>query len=105
MAAAPGLSIGGTATTLPTQSIAPNHDRGKPPAGGPKPRPKASDYDGPMRCILDTTIQFYHAILLTEIPFPEPHVEVEWAKSAWDLSCHFYGTEAATESEHLIAGQ
>ena len=105
MAAAPGLSIGGTATTLPTQSIAPNHDRGKPPAGGPKPRPKASDYDGPMRHILDTTIQFYHAILLTEIPFPEPHVEVEWAKSAWDLSCHFYGTEAATESEHLKAGQ
>ena len=67
--------------------------RGKLPAGGPKPRPKAGDYDGPTRRILDTAIQFYHAMLLTETPFPEPHVEVEWAKSAWNLSCQYYGTD------------
>jgi len=78
----------------PTQSTALNPDGGKPPAGGLKSRPKAGDYDRPTRRILDTAIQFYHAMLLTENPFPEPHVEVEWVKSAWDLSCQFYGTKA-----------
>jgi hypothetical protein len=64
-------------TMQSTQPTGPNHDGGKPPAGGLKYRPKAGDYNSPTRCILDTAIQFYHAMLPTEIPFPEPHVEVE----------------------------
>ena len=87
-------AVGGSATMLSTQSTAPNHDEGNPLAGGAKSRPKAGDYDGPIRRILDTAIHFYHALLLTEIPFPGLHVEVQWAKSAWDLSCEFYGSDA-----------
>ncbi|KAI9457172.1 hypothetical protein HD554DRAFT_2042413 [Boletus coccyginus] len=91
----PGLSVGRLRAVMPpTQSTALNHDGGKSPAGGPKPHPRAGDYNGPTCHTLDTAIEFYHAILLTEIPFPQSHVEVEWAKSAWDLSCQFYyGTD------------
>ncbi|KAI9459005.1 hypothetical protein HD554DRAFT_2042002 [Boletus coccyginus] len=75
------LSTGCAVTMQQAHSI-PNPNGGQPPVGGLKPHPKAGDYDGPTHRILDTTIQFYHALLLTEISFPQSHVEIEWTKTA-----------------------
>ncbi|KAI9570725.1 hypothetical protein HD554DRAFT_2169874 [Boletus coccyginus] len=95
------LSTGG-AVTMQQAHFVPNPNGGQPPVGGPKPCPKAGDYDGPTHHILDTAIQFYHALLLMEIPFPQPHVEIEWAKTAWDLSCQFYYGTATTHNPDIL---
>lgn len=55
-----------------------------------KNRPKAGDYDPATRQILETAIEFYHALLLSENPFPESHVKKDWAIGAWDMSCQYY---------------
>ncbi|KAI9463426.1 hypothetical protein HD554DRAFT_2040954 [Boletus coccyginus] len=87
----PDLFVGRLrAVVPPIQSTTLNHNGGKSLAGGPKPHPRAGDYNDPTHHTLDTAIEFYHAILLTEIPFLQLHVEVKWTKSAWDLSCQFY---------------
>jgi hypothetical protein len=55
-----------------------------------KNRPKAGDYDPATHRILKTAIEFYHILLLSENPFPESHVETDWANGAWDMSCQYY---------------
>ena len=50
---------------------------------------KMADYP-PSDCqVIRTAIEFYHALLLTENPFPEPHEELKWARDAFDAS-HIY---------------
>ncbi|KAF8129556.1 hypothetical protein EV363DRAFT_1168749 [Boletus edulis] len=67
-----------------------------------KNRPKAGDYDAATRWILETAIEFYHVLLLSEDPFPESHVETDWAKGAWDMSCQYYKSTDASLNPALI---
>ncbi|KAI5990446.1 hypothetical protein EDD15DRAFT_2369863 [Pisolithus albus] len=55
-----------------------------------KGRPKAADYDSDVRAVLETAIEIYCAILLTENPFPTSVQEVDWAKNAWSLAGHHH---------------
>lgn len=82
-------SMDGRATTVPSPSVPPPPgDHG---AAGAKSRPKASDLDAIKRRILNTAIEYYHADLLREIPYPMPHIELQWAKNDWEMSCNYYG--------------
>lgn len=85
-------SMDGRATTEPTWQS----PSGPPPPGdrgvaGARSRPKARDLDVIKRRILNTAIEYYHADLLREIPYPQPHVELQWAKNDWEMSCNYYG--------------
>ena len=57
---------------------------------GSKGQPKASNYDMPIRQVLETAIELYHTLLLTETPFPNAQQEVEWAKGVWDMACKYH---------------
>ncbi|KAI5983668.1 hypothetical protein EDD15DRAFT_2139840, partial [Pisolithus albus] len=48
-----------------------------------------------VRAILETAIEIYCAILLTENPFPTSVQEVDWAKKAWSLACQHHSTKLA----------
>lgn len=90
-----------SAVTVPTQP--PVLDLGGSGGSGPgrnpppvdpslNPRPRAANYDAATRRVLDVAIEFYHADMLREMPFPPPHMEIQWAKAAWTASCDYYGT-------------
>jgi len=53
-------------------------------------QPKAADYDMTTCRILNTAIHIYHVLLLTDNPFPDVQLELEFAREAWDLSCEYY---------------
>ncbi|KAI6040961.1 hypothetical protein EDC04DRAFT_2893519 [Pisolithus marmoratus] len=55
--------------------------------------PKAANYESDVQAILETAIEIYCVILLTENPFPTSVQEVDWAKKAWTLACHHHNTE------------
>ena len=79
----------------------------KPTAGKKTPmgnrRPKAADYDTATRRILNTAINLYHVLLLTDNPFPDVQVELEFAKEAWDLSCEYYQSKSLSLDAGLIS--
>ncbi|KAG8214246.1 hypothetical protein J3R82DRAFT_11054 [Butyriboletus roseoflavus] len=45
--------------------------------------------------ILETAIEVYCAILLTETPFPTATQEVEWAKAAWEIAHQHHDSNLA----------
>jgi len=51
-----------------------------------KTRAKAADYDVGTQCIIQTTIEIYCTLLLSNDPYAPHSKEVEWAKSAWGLA-------------------
>lgn len=57
---------------------------------GGKTRAKAADYDVGTRSIIQTAIEIYCALLLSNDPYAPHSKEVEWAKSAWDLACRHH---------------
>ncbi|KAF8443743.1 hypothetical protein L210DRAFT_861811, partial [Boletus edulis BED1] len=65
--------------------------------------PKASDYDPKTCLILNTTIYLYHVLLLTDNSFPEAHVELEYAKEAWDMSSKYHKSTDITLDAGLVS--
>ncbi|KAF8141126.1 hypothetical protein EV363DRAFT_1097146, partial [Boletus edulis] len=55
-------------------------------AGANLGRPKAGDYDAATRTLLQTAIQIFCSILLTDDPFPSTAQEEKWALSAWEIA-------------------
>ncbi|KAH7904076.1 hypothetical protein BJ138DRAFT_965792, partial [Hygrophoropsis aurantiaca] len=68
------------------------------PKGG---RPKAGDYDEPVREVLGTAIELFRATLLSENPFPSSSQELEWAKSAWREACDVLSVRISPTGEVL----
>lgn len=64
-----------------------SHDSGKQTPTVKSTRPKMADYPLPDRQVIGTAIEFYHALLLTENPFPEPREEIIWVREAFEASC------------------
>lgn len=67
-----------------------------------KNRPKAANYDAATRRIIETAIEFYHALLLTENPFPDSHDELDWVRDAWDASRIYYKLPDAELESSII---
>lgn len=85
---------------LSSKSTTPSHVNLKlTPTGasrnGSKVRPKAGDYDAPNQQVLETAIELYHTLLLTETPFPTAQQEAEWAKGVWDMACEYHNSKAS----------
>lgn len=68
------------------ESKPPSPDTGKQTAVSTKSRPKMADYEMEERQVIATAIEFYHALLMTENPFPEPREELDWVRDAFDAS-------------------
>ena len=49
--------------------------------------PKMADYDLATCTVLDTAIDIYAALLLTEDLFPDGVKELDWAQGTWSLAC------------------
>jgi hypothetical protein len=62
-----------------------SHDMGRQTVSV-KNRPKMADYPPQDRQVIGTAIEFYHALLLTENPFPEFREELDWVRDAFDAS-------------------
>jgi hypothetical protein len=79
----------------------------KPSAGKKTPtgsrRPKAADYDIATHRILNTAINLYHVLLLTDNPFLDVQVELKFAKEAWDMSCEYYQSKNLSLDAGLIS--
>ena len=65
---------------------------------GSKGRPKAGDYDAPTRQVLETAIELYHVLLLTETPFPTAQQEAEWAIGVWDMACEHHNAKTSDDT-------
>lgn len=50
-------------------------------------RPKVRDYPEDARQVIGTAIEFYHALLLRENPFPDPNEELDWIRKVFNASC------------------
>lgn len=51
-------------------------------------RAKAGDYDAKVQQVLFTAIRHYRLLLSTKTPYPEPKLELQWAKESWKEGCH-----------------
>ena len=76
------------ASTMPSALSHNTADGKKTPAV--KNRLKAADYNPEICRILNITIHLYHVLLLTDNPFPDAHVELEYAREAWDTSSKYH---------------
>ncbi|KAI6116545.1 hypothetical protein EDD16DRAFT_1708415 [Pisolithus croceorrhizus] len=87
-------------TTLELEAVAKREDEDNSPNvkalvinNMSKGRPKAANYESDVRAILETAIEIYCVILLTENPFPTSVQEVDWVKKAWSLACQHHSTK------------
>jgi hypothetical protein len=60
---------------------------------GAEGRPKAAHYDAEVQEVISSAIRFYRFYLSSKNPYPDPMVEITWAKTAWKEGCRLNEVE------------
>lgn len=68
---------------------------------GAEGRPKAAHYDAEVQEVIFSAIRFYRFYLSSKNPYPDPMVEITWAKTAWKEGCRLNEVEIAHTPELL----